>query len=326
MNDDLAAGLNNTLRRRVALLSIDVPSTAVIATRARLRQRTHRRVVGGLIALVLVATVSVFHSDGPSRVTTTADAPDGGSGLPAVLPAIPQVVLDGWNATYFIALPEGYVEYQWQREQVRLQVSFYAAGDYAGRAKGDPRGDVTVRGATGSLLDYGNGRYRVDWVERGRTWEADGGPFADKAAFLAVVGALHGAASAEWLATLPAGTVLPDQLDTAIDDVLRGVPIPDGFDVTALRASVVPASKYNLIARVLGSLTCAWIDQATSQAGTPAGQRARDALATARGWPALAEIEGQGGYASVLWDTAARVANGDAAAAANAPQALGCSS
>src|SRR5262249_11556855 len=151
------------------------------------------------------------------------------------------------------------------------------SGDLAARVSDNQRTQVAVRGVTGSLLDYGNGRYRVDWVERGRTWEADGEPFAGKAAFLAALGTLHGATSEAWLATLPAGTVLPDQLDTVIDDVLRGVPIPDGFDVAALRAATAPSSKYNLVARVLGPLTCAWIDQATSRAGTPAGQRALDA-------------------------------------------------
>ena len=323
MSDDLGPLLNYAMRRRVALLSIDVPSTTVIATRARRRERRHRGVVGTLIALMLLGTVVVFRADGRDGVTTAAE-PSADTALPAALPAVPQVVLDGWTATYFIA-HDGYVEYQWQRDGARLQLSFYQSDDLAARMSGDQRAQVSVRGGAGSLLDYGNGRYRVDWVERGRTWEADGEPFASKAAFLAAIETVRGATSEEWLATLPAGTVLPDQLDTVIDDVLRGVPIPEGFDVAALRAATAPSSKYNLVARVLGSVTCAWIDQATSQGGTPAGQRASAALATARSWPALTEIQGQGGYADDVWEIADRVVSGDQAAVTNAAQALGCS-
>ena len=136
--------------------------------------------------------------------------------------------------------------------------------------------------------------------------------------------ALHTADTATWDASLPSATVLPDQRAAAVDDLLRDVPIPASVDVDAMRRETTPASRYDLGFEVIGRVTCGWIAQWAAGEGTPAAADAVAALRTAHRWPALLELEPQGGFSGVLWDLADRVVRGDRSVVAGYASALGC--
>jgi hypothetical protein len=330
MSTDVETRLNEALRERVAAMHVDVPSVDRIAGRAAAQRRRTR--VGGAAALVIVlvaAAAMLAARPGAARRVIAADGPHSAArpqpagSTESALPAVPQIALDRWTTTYFISTGDGpYVEYQFTSPAGgHLQVSFYKPAELRGDRGAAP---AIVRGTNGTVLDYGGGRFRADWVERGRLWEADGAPFADRGAFLATVATVHDVDAEAWYASLPAGTVLPEQRSAAVDHVLSGIPVPDGFDVEALRHGAVPASRYDLAFDVVGHVMCAWVAQWGGSPSTPAGAAARSALSGAHDWPILNELSGAGGMSDVFWLTADRVVAGDRAVLDSYRQALGC--
>ena len=76
--------------------------------------------------------------------------------------------------------------------------------------------------------------------------------------------------------------------------MLRGVPLPPGFDAPAGEATT--RDRYQLGAKVAGAVACAWIERG--------GEEARRALASAKTWPILHEMNAEGDYPEVLWQYA----------------------
>lgn len=307
-----APALRDELEARVARLTVDVPPTDSIVVRARRRQRhQRRRRVALLGAAASVAIVAGLFAG--TRETRVVVSPAATGDLTEPLPAVPQVVVDGWSTTYFVALG-GYTEYQMTRGEQRLQLSFYGPDDYEERVQGDDRAAVVVRGHPASLLDYGDGRFRADWSEGGRTWEADGAPFADRAEFLSTLETVRSVDAATWEAAMPHGTVTQEGRAAAVGALLQDVPLPPDFDPATFDAGP-PAMRYYLVTEVLGGVACRWLDLWSADPTAAAGIEAAAALATARDWDGLVEIDAKGGYAQVLWGLTDRVAAGDTAIA-----------
>ena len=297
--------------------------TAAVIARARQRQRAQRGTIVVLgAAAALVAGVLITR---PARhIVRTVSAPPPTT-APGAIADPTHWVLPGWSMKYAHLAGDGsYAEFQFALQDQQLQISIYPGG--TDRSQGKADGSVTVHGVHGDLTDYGGGRYRADWDEGGHVIEADGGPFADVDAFVAVVDAAQPATDAVWRQALPAGTVAPEDRAAAIDQLLEGVALPAGFDRRALDAGPA-AMPYDLAADVYGHVACAWIDAwsaARSAGDTAAAQAAVDALAGSHDWRGLAATTDQGAYASVLWDLADRVVAGDATVLDAYHQSLGC--
>jgi hypothetical protein len=321
--------LSHLMDRRAGLLEIDIPPETVIAGRARPRHRRHVALTAVAVTVVLAAVASlVLVHQVPRHVSTAGDP-----GTGAVDGDVTHVVLDGWTATYYIDDPAqgpstpDYVEYQWTAPSRSLQLSFYppdARGPADGTGDTLPGGfqRVAIRATTGRLLSYGSdGRFRADWDEGGRTWEADGSGFPSAQAFIETVASLHHTDQATWLAALPRGTVTAAQRPAAVDALLKGVPVPPGLDLTPERNADRMASPYNLAADVYGHVECAWISQLDTTRGTPAAQPAIQALGTVPGWPGMAALDAGGGYGSEVRDLATQAIAGPVS---DYKAALGC--
>lgn len=306
--DDAPAQLRQDLHDRAAVMTPSVPPPHEIierAVRAQRRQRARLATVLGVVALAVIAT-GVVVRDRDTHVVQSPAANPPQSGL---LPADPPIVLDGWSTTYFVSMP-GYDEFKFEHGDQLLQVSFYGPDDLAGRVTGETRTTITVHGLDASLLDYGNGRFRADWSEGGRVWEADGGPFADQTALIATLDSIRVVDVDTWKRTLPPGTVTDADRSSAVTALLQGVPVPTGFDVAALQQGP-PAMPYYLQTEVLGRVACAWLDIVVTQPGTDAARQAIAALGTAHQWQGLIDSQSEGDYASVLWEIADRAVSGD---------------
>ena len=103
--------------------------------------------------------------------------------------------------------PAAFVEYRFGDGRRSVQLDFYALGTRQPQVTTADPPLVTVRGTTGWYLDYGNGRYRVQWDEGGRTWEVDGHGFASLDEVVAVLATIEWQDDATWAAGAPADLV-----------------------------------------------------------------------------------------------------------------------
>jgi hypothetical protein len=88
-----------------------------------------------------------------------------------------------------------------------------------------------------------------------------------------------------------------------ISDILAGIPLPDGFDTSILADDARIKNRYQLGARVVGAVSCAWIElwvDATEAGNTDAAKQATDAMDTSSQWAILQEMDELGEYGKVL--------------------------
>jgi hypothetical protein len=187
------------------------PNPDDVARRAARQQHRSRvaRVAGGvaLTAVVLVAAAAA-RSTSPSSVQTGATGDGPATTAAPSLGPVAMIALPGWRLTYVAVIPgDGgalpYVEHQLTRDGATLQVSFYETGTRVGNETNPT--EVTVRGARGVTTDEGAPRYRVDWDEQGRTWEADGSPFTSIEDMIATLEQIQIVDATSWSAELPSG-------------------------------------------------------------------------------------------------------------------------
>ncbi len=118
-----------------------------------------------------------------------------------------------------------------------------------------------------------------------------------------------------WLGAMPPEVLRPAARSAAIGQILRGIPVPPGFDASALHLRAVPEppgvatpalqgesvlTDYFMLGKsVAGAVACDWLQRWSSaiRAGDGAtAQEAVDALGTARHWPVLLRMVREKGY------------------------------
>jgi hypothetical protein len=341
MTDDVEQQLRTRLHARADGVTSTPPPSTTIVRAARARERRRRSVVGGVAvaALAGAGALAFVPRDRAVPIGMGAETPQPpGSTAPAVpaprVPAGPgevtRILVPGWSVERYLAHPpdpgnphmvNGDVEYQFQNAGRRLQVHFYEAADFDTRTGGRAP-TATVRGTQAVVSEYDGTRWRLDWIEDGRIWEIDAKPI-ELNDLLAVVETIDHPDEATWQAALPAGTVVPSARPAVVDELLAGVALPPGFDVTPLRVSDRPADRYNLSAEVYGRVMCGWAEQWLQGPG-PARTAAVSAFRSAPDWPGLTAMDAQGAWGKVLKSMAQRVIGGDVEAARHMPDAMGC--
>ena len=191
--------------------------------------------------------------------------------------------------------------------------------DYVGdRSHGSRRlPSVTIVGNAATVFRYPGRRDDLTalWRDGRYSFEfratAAQGRRLDDAAFAALLRSLKLVSVDAWLGAMPPTVVLPADRATTVRTMLRGIPLPPGFDPAPLSAGDAVRDRYQLGAAVAGAVTCDWIGRwvAAKAAGDAAGAAAAArALATARDWPLLEEMRADGGYPQVVWQYADAIA------------------
>jgi hypothetical protein len=98
---------------------------------------------------------------------------------------------------------------------------------------------------------------------------------------------------------MPASVVRPDESDKAVDELVRGLPLPPGFDRSALGTGAAARDRYQLGFQVVAAVACGWFDRWVNGDAT-ARKEAVAAMQTAREWPVLKQMERDGAYGEVL--------------------------
>jgi hypothetical protein len=169
-----------------------------------------------------------------------------------------------------------------------------------------------VLGTTARVFRYEGGHpgdyeFTALWTEGGRVLEFRA-PVPDLASFERHLAALRQVDTGAWLSALPADVVKAADRGHAVGEMLRGVPLPAGFKPSQIPDAGLTTDRYQVGAAVAGTVACRWFAQwgEDLQRGDAGGvAEAERALAGAKGWPVLREMEREGAYPQVLEEYAA---------------------
>jgi hypothetical protein len=235
--------------------------------------------------------------------------------LVRVAEAAPRLLVDepGWQVTRADQFSVEYGEMTLADGDRELEVKWLSGSQYehAVETRVEEMDDLaTAPAADGEARVFrypGTNEYVAVWLRGDYTVEARGvAPDADT--FRAMLASLHEVDVDTWLSAMPESVVKPSSQAEVVDAMLADIPLPAGFDATAIPTTAAVRDRYQLGAQVAGAVACAWIDRWVSarRAEDDAGAReAVDAMATSRTWAILLEMDEEGDYPEVLWEHAA---------------------
>jgi hypothetical protein len=99
-----------------------------------------------------------------------------------------------------------------------------------------------------------------------------------------------------WLEAMPPNVVRPQDRGAAVERLLRGVPLPPGFDAAVLQGEGLVSDQYQLATTIGNAVACGWVESwlAATRSGDAAGaQEAIDAMVSSRDWQLMKTL---GGY------------------------------
>jgi hypothetical protein len=116
-----------------------------------------------------------------------------------------------------------------------------------------------------------------------------------------------------WLDAMPAKVVKAADHDAAVQEILKGIPIPGTFKPSKVPDEGLTTTRYQVGAKVTATVSCLWFLQwadARRSGDRAAELEAERAMATSRHWPILLEMAKDGGYPETIWDLAAEMPSG----------------
>lgn len=287
---------------------------------ARLQGRRPRRLALGVAAIAscLVAFLLVFGSEGgrPTAQPSSAYA----SEVVRFADTSPRLLLaaPGWRVDGLVGGVESYmrfvrgggvepkdVDLSW----IPTSFSSFASrvGKIADELETQPLTTAPVLGTTATIIQYHEfspddlGLFAL-WEEGGYVVELEARvPSMD--AFQALLASLRKVDTETWLAAMPPSVVQPDEFEPTVRRMLDGIPLPPGFTADDVTAASVPTDRYQLGASVAGSVSCTWFARwAEARRSGNEGEvhAAVTAMATAKDWPVIHQMSGEGAYDQIL--------------------------
>jgi hypothetical protein len=128
-------------------------------------------------------------------------------------------------------------------------------------------------------------------------------PVPTMAAFKAQLASLEKVDTEAWLAAMPPSVVRPAEFAPTVHRMLQGVVVPPGFTADDVVTTSVPTDRYQLGAGVASAVSCTWFARwaAGRRSGDHAEVRAAvAAMASAKDWPVIRQMAGEGAYGQIL--------------------------
>jgi hypothetical protein len=174
-------------------------------------------------------------------------------------------------------------------------------------AEADVATTAPVVGGRARVFRYaGSNRFTALWV-RGRYSIEVFGNAPGLETFKGELASVHEVDVDSWLSAMPTSVVKPASRAEVAQQMLADIPLPPGFDATALGSGDALRDRYQLGAQLTGAVACAWIGQwvAAREAGDNAKVRqAIGAMATSHRWSILQEMRKDGAYPEAIWQYA----------------------
>jgi hypothetical protein len=150
------------------------------------------------------------------------------------------------------------------------------------------------------------------WMDRGRVLEFRSS-VPDMATYKRQLASLERVDANTWLSAMPASVVKAADRGPVVQEMLEGIPLPPGFDASAIPAEGLTKDRYQLGVTVSGTVACTWFQRwgnARKAGDQEAVQAAIAAMATAKRWPIVREMSTAGGYPDVMQEYAAAMPSG----------------
>lgn len=159
----------------------------------------------------------------------------------------------------------------------------------------------TLLGQRATTFHYAGQRpnYATILSPQGNVFIEVSGTLGSKQEYEAVLHSLRPVGVEAWLAAMPPEVVRPAARSGAIAQMLRGLPVPPGFDASTLQSESALTDRFMLGKAVTGTVACDWLQRwlsATRAGDGVAAQEAVDAMGTAPHWPVLLQMIRERGY------------------------------
>ena len=149
-------------------------------------------------------------------------------------------------------------------------------------------------GRRATTVDYTREEYATMLSPQGSVFIEVRGRLGSRAAYDEILDSLRPVDVETWLNAMPASTVRPEARSEAVDRMLRGIPLPPGFDAAALQSEDSIADESSLAVKVGNAVSCAWVESwiaARAGGDEAAAERAVTAMASSPEWPIVRETK-----------------------------------
>jgi hypothetical protein len=146
----------------------------------------------------------------------------------------------------------------------------------------------TLLGQRATTVDYGRKEYATMLSPQGKVFIEVRGRLGSKSAYERILHSLRPVSVDAWLSSMPPSTVRPQAHSETVERMLQGIPLPPGFDATALQSEGSIANRSTLAVKVANAVACGWVESwiAAGAAGDEAAaERAVEAMAGSATWP-----------------------------------------
>jgi len=290
----------------------------------------HRGATLGLggIACVAVVALLILLSGGSVDSVRDGAHPTFAAAAVKVAEANPRLLVTapGWSIAHArsFEVDTGSLIYKNDERPGRgqLGLTWYPARFYGDRLREDGHACCHVSGpVTSTLLGQRattfaypgqHPNYTTVLSPQGGVFIEVGGSFGSRREYEAVLRSLRPVGVEAWLTAMPAEVLRPAARSAAIEQMLRGMPVPPGFDASALRFRVMPgppgsavqsesalADRFTLARSLTGAVACDWLQRwltATRAGDDAAAREAVEAMGTARHWPVLLQMVREKGF------------------------------
>lgn len=180
----------------------------------------------------------------------------------------------------------------------RLEVHWYPARRYEEYLR--DRADVstpergTLLGQTATTVDYSREEYATMLSPQGSVFVEVRGRLGSRPAYDEILDSLRAVDVETWLDAMPASTVRPEARSETVDGLLRGMPLPPGFDAAALKGEDSIADRDTLAVKVGNAIACGWVESwvsAQADGDRAAAEQAVEAMSGAADWPLVRETK-----------------------------------
>lgn len=143
-------------------------------------------------------------------------------------------------------------------------------------------------GQRATTVDYTREEYATMLSPQGRVFIEVRGRLGSRRAYDDVLHSLRPVDVKTWLSAMPPSTVRPEARSEAVEQMLRGIPLPPGFDAATLQSEGSISDESSLAVEVGNAVACGWVESwiaARAAGDRAAAQRAVDAMASSANWP-----------------------------------------